>query len=135
MKRPLSRLSAALLISCLALTTSAQQAAPISKKAAAIKRKANSLSLHSPISVVPVHSEEEYGNFLSSDAEKFTFYDVDRKTEVTFKYEEVRKIKNGYGGYNSVRGRHTDRTKAIIVVVAVAGALGGLIAAAASAKN
>lgn len=135
MKRLLSRILTALLIPFLALTTSAQQIAPISKKAAAIKRKADTLSPHSPISVVPIHGEEEYGNFVSRDAEEFTFYDVDRKTEVTLKYVDVRKIKDGYGGYNSVRGRHTDRTKTIIVVVAVAGALGTLIGAAASAKN
>lgn len=60
---------------------------------------------------------------------------MDRKTEVTLKYAEVRRIKDGYGGYNSVRGRHTNRTKTIVIVVAVAGALGALIGAAASAKN
>lgn len=135
MKRLLSRVLAALLISFLALTSSAQQVTPLSKKAAAVKRKADTLSLHSPISVIPIHGEEEYGNFVSSDAEEFTFYDVDRKTEVTFKYADVRKIKDGYGGYNSIRGRHTDRTKTIIIVVAVVGALGALIGAAASAKN
>ena len=135
MKRLLSTILTALLIPLLALTGTAQQVAPLSKNAAAVKRKADTLRLHAPISVIPIHGEEEYGNFLSSDAEEFAFYDVDRKTEVTLKYADVRKIKDGYGGYNSVRGRHTDRTKTIIVVVAVIGGLGALIGAAASAKN
>jgi hypothetical protein len=135
MKRLTLRLLAGLLISLLALTTSAQQVAPLSKKAAEVKRKAETLSPHSAISVIPIHGEEEYGNFLSSGTDELTFYDIDRKTEVTLKYAEIQKIKDGYGGYNSVRGRHTDRTKVVIVVLAVAGALGALIGAAASAKN
>jgi hypothetical protein len=135
MKRLLSRTLVALLISSLALTSSAQQVTPLSKLAAEVKRKVDTLSLHSPISVIPKQGEEEFGDFLSRDAEGFTFYDVDRKTEVSFKYADVRKIKDGYGGYNSTRGRHTDHTKTIIIVVAVVGALGALIGAAASAKN
>ena len=135
MERFLSRILVVLLVSILALTSSAQQAAPLSKKAAAVKRKADTLTPHAPISVIPSHAEEEYGNFVSSDAVGFTFYDVDRKTEVTLKYADVRKIKDGYGGYNSIRGRHTDRTRAIIVVVAVIGALGAVIGAVAAAKD
>jgi len=72
---------------------------------------------------------------VSCGREDFTFYDVDGKAEVTLKYADVRKIKDGYGGYNSIQGRHTDRTKAVLVGVAVMAALGAAIAAAASAKN
>ncbi len=135
MKRLSSRILAGLLISLLTLTTSAQQLSPLSKKAADIKRRADALAPNAAISVIPFHGDEEYGNLRSSGADKFTFYDIDRKTEVTLKYAEIRKIKEGYGGHNSASGRHTDRTKAVIVVVAVVGALGALIGAAASAKN
>lgn len=135
MKKLRSKFLAALLIPFVVTVSSAQQVTPLSKKAAAVKRKADTLSLNSHISVIPVNGEEEYGNFVSRDAEKFTFYDVDRKTEVTLKYADVRKIKDGYGGYNSVRGRHTDRRKALIVALVVVGALGAVIGAAASAKN
>lgn len=125
----------AFLIPILASTSSAQQTAPLSKKEAAVKRKVDQFAPHAHISVIPIDSEEEYGQFVSSDRQSFTFYDIDRKTEVTLKYAEVRKVKNGYGGYNSVQNRHTDRTKALLICLAVAGALGGLIAAAATAKN
>lgn len=124
-----------LLISLLTLTSSAQQAAPLSKKAAAVKRKTDTLTPHAPISIIPIDAKEEYGNFVSSNAEGFTFYDVDRKTEITLKYSDVRKIKDGYGRYNSIRGRHTDRTKGIIVAVVVIGVLGALIGAVAAAKD
>jgi hypothetical protein len=135
MKRFLSRILAVLLISLVTLTSSAQQALPLSKKAAAVKRKADTLTPRAEISVIPIHAEEEYGNFVSGNAEGFTFYDVDRKIEVTLKYADVRKIKDGYGGYNSLRGRHTDRTKATIVAVAVIVGLGALIGAVAAAKD
>lgn len=134
-KRIAGKALAAFLISILALTSNAQQLAPLAKKEAAIKRKVDQLAPHAPISVVPINSQEEYGRFVSSNQEGFTFYDVDRKAEVTLKYVEVRKIKNGYGGYNAFQQRHTDRTKSMLIVLAVAAALGGLIAAAATAKN
>lgn len=110
-------------------------ACPLSKKEAAIKRKVNQLAPGAPISVVRIDSQEEFGRFVSGDQQGFTFYDVDRKAEITLNYAEVRKIKDGYGGYNSAQQRHTDRTKAILIMLVVAGALGGLIGAAAAAKN
>lgn len=126
------------LVSLFTLTavSSAQQAgAPLSKQAQAVKRKADQLQPRAPISVVRVHADEEFGEFVSSAAEGFTFYDIDRKGDVTLRYTEVRKIKDGYGGYNSVRGRHTDRTKGLIAAVVILGALGGLLIAVATAKD
>jgi hypothetical protein len=131
----LPRTLAAVLIICLAVTASAQNRPNISKKAEAVKHKAESLTVNTPISVVPLQGAEEYGVFLSRDQEGFTFRDVDRKIDVTMKYSEVRKLKSGYGGYNSVQGKHTDRTKAVIITVAVLGALGALISAVAAAKD
>jgi hypothetical protein len=124
-----------LLIPMLILTSNAQQIAPLSKREAAIKRKVDQLSPDAHISVIPFHSGEEYGQFISGKQEGFTFYDVDRKTEITLRYADVRKIKSGYGGYNSAHQRHTDRTKALLIILAVAGALGGLIAAVGTSKN
>ncbi len=135
MRTILSRAVAAMLMIAVAMTAGAQNPPTLSKKAEMIKRKADALSPHSPITVILLHGTEEFGEFLSNDQEGFTFQDIDRKTDVTLKYAEVRKLKNGYGGYNSARGRHTDHTKVIIVTVAVLGALGALIGAAAAAKN
>jgi hypothetical protein len=131
----LSRATAALLMLSVATTASAQNSPTLSKKAAMIKRKADTLAPHSAITVIPLHGNEEFGEFLSDDQEGFRFQDIDRKTEVTLKYAEVRKLKNGYGGYNFARGRHTDHTRAIIVTAVVLGGLGALIGAAAAAKN
>ena len=93
------------------------------------------LSPETHITVIPLQGEEEFGKFVSSTDADFTFFDVDRKSNVTLRYSTVRKIKEGYGGYNSFQHRHTDRTRGLIVVAVAIGVLGGLIAAVAVAKN
>ncbi|HEX4064714.1 MAG TPA: hypothetical protein VHZ09_01730 [Acidobacteriaceae bacterium] len=130
-----ARWIAALLLATFTLTTTAQQIAPISKREAAVRKKTASLALQAPISVIPLHAPEEFGTFTASDAQGITFYDIDSRTTVTLPYSQIRKIKNGYGGYNGVQHRHVDRTHTYIVEGCVAAALGGLIAAAAMAKN
>ena len=130
-----ARVIATFLIVSMGVTSSAQQVPVLSKRASAAKRTADKLVVNAPISVIRTQGTEQYGKFQSGNEEGFIFYDVDLNANVTLRYEEVRKIKNGYGGSNSLRHRHTDRTKTIIIVVAVLGALGGIIAAAASAKN
>jgi hypothetical protein len=117
-----------------ARTVSAQQPASQAKRAGEVKAKVGTLSPQARISVIPIRGEEEFGTFVSNDQEHFTFYDIDRKAEVSFRYEEVRKVKDGYGGYNSLRGRHTDHTRAIVVGVVLAGVLVALIVAAAHAN-
>ncbi len=123
------------LIVAIGVTAAAQQVPVLSKRASVVKQTADKLVVNAPISVIPMQGAEQYGKFQSDNEEAFTFYDVDLKTNVTLRYEETRKIKNGYGGLNYVSHRHTDHTKAIVITVVVLGALGGLIAAAASAKN
>jgi hypothetical protein len=116
------------------LTSFGQPGAPLPKRAAAVKHKVEALAPDAPVNVIPVQAEEEYGRFVSSDEQGFTFYDVDRKTNVTMRYLDVKKVKEGYGGYNSVRGRHTDHTRALVVTLIVVGVLGGVIGAAAAAQ-
>jgi hypothetical protein len=124
-----------LLVFTLAVQSAGAQAAPLTKNAERVSRKAGSLVRNAPISVVRIHADEEFGTFVSSDKEAFTFYDIDRKAEVTLRYVEVKKIKDGYGGYNHVRGRHTDRTHGLIAACVVLGLIGGLLVAVATAKD
>jgi len=123
------------MIAALALNLSAQQAPGVSKKAESIKRKVDSLPPHAHISVIPMQGHEQFGEFLSNDRDGFTFHDVDRKIDVIFRYVDVRKVKSGYGGYNSISGRHTDRTKAFVIAAVTVGVLGALIGAVAAAKD
>jgi hypothetical protein len=123
MKSALSKSLAAVLISALVSTASAQQPVSLSKQAEAVKQKADHLAPNDPISVIRIHAGEEYGTFLSNDRESFTFYDIDSKSNATLKYTEVRKLKEGYGGYNTIAHKHTDRRKGLIITAAVIGGL------------
>ena len=123
-----------LLALALPITSSCQQASPaLSRNALAVKRKADQLAPQAKISVVRRGAEEEFGTFQSNNAEEFTFYDVDLKMPVTLPYEAVKKIKDGYGGYNAWNHRHVDRTRELIVVAAVVGVL--ITVVIASAKS
>lgn len=126
---------AALLIAAVTASGTAQQGPVPSKKAAAIQRKVASLPLHSPISVIRIHGGEEFGELLSLDPESFTFHDIDRKVDVTLRYDEVRKVKKGYGGYNYARGRHVDRTTNLVFGAVGVAIIGAVIGAVAAAKN
>jgi hypothetical protein len=130
-----SKLLATLLILAVAWTTNAQQVPSLPPRAAVIKHKADTLARDAKISVIPIQGQEEFGTFVSNDQETFTFYDVDSKAQVTLKYIEVKKLKDGYGGYNSIHQRHTDHTKAMIVAIATAGVIGALLIAVATAKD
>jgi hypothetical protein len=119
----------------LVLPGNAQSGDQPTKRIDATKRIVATLAPHARISVVRVHAREEYGEFLSSDQDGFTLYDVDHKMDVTLKYEEVRKVKRGYAGYNYVSHTHTDRTRNFVVAgVVVAGLLGLIVAVVASSN-
>jgi hypothetical protein len=118
-----------------ATASEAQQPIQLSKQALSVKKKTARLTVGDKISVVLSHAGERYGTFKSSGQEDFTFYDVDQNSDVTLRYGEVKKVKDGYGGYNSVTHRHTDRTRGYIIAGVAAGVLVGLIAAVITAKN
>ena len=118
----------------LTVESSAQQTTTLSQRASNIRRKVEQLTPGAHVSVVPVHAPEEFGNFVSSDDRVFTFYDVDQKANVVLHYEDVKKIKNGYGGYNSIRWKHTDPSKRLIGALVALGVIGALIGAAVTAQ-
>jgi hypothetical protein len=114
---------------CLALTVSAtaQQAplAPVSlsKRAEKVKTAIGKLHPGDKLSVIPANGAEEYGALLSSTDSAFTFHDVDTDADVAFRFEDVRKVRDGYGGYNNFAHKHVDRTRSRIAVACVLGGL------------
>lgn len=102
---------------------------PLSKRATEVKEKVAKFKLNQHISVIPIQGHEEFGSFLSSTTDGFTFHDIDQKIDVTFKFEEVKKVKNGYGGYNHIHHRHVDKDRNRIVAAIFAGVLIGLVVA------
>ena len=135
-KQGAAKMVALFLVASMLGTGNAQQAPALSKHAVKIKAAVEALTQDARISVIRSQGLEEYGKFQSHDEVGFSFYDVDIHKNVTLSYEEVRKIKNGYGGYNHVTGRHTDRGKRVLITAIFLGALlGGMVALVASQKD
>lgn len=108
-----------------------QQPAVLSAHAAKIQQQVEQLVPGSKISVIPRQGQEQFGSFVSRGQQEFSFHDVDTKIDVTIKYEAVKHLRDGYGGYNHIRHRHTDRRKSLIVGAVVIAGLMALVFAAA----
>ena len=117
------------------MTSGAQAQAQSSPRRANVAAKVATLKAGDNISVVFMHSAERYGTFLSSQQDGFTFHDVDQNADVTSAYDDVKKVKAGYGGYNTATHSHTGHTKAYIGLGIATGLIVGIIVAAAAAKN
>jgi hypothetical protein len=90
------------------------------------------MSPNSKISIISAQNRERYGTLNSAADLSFSFHDIDDKTDLTLSYEDVAKVRAGYGGYNSVTHRHTDHTHALIIGgIVVAGLIGLIVIAAA----
>ena len=118
-------------IACIgfALTSTAQNAsaptAALSPQAAKAKTTVSRLTPGDKLSVIEVSGMEEFGTLTAATEETFTFHNVDTSIDRTLRYEDVSKVRPGYGGYNSFTHRHTDNHKRLIAGVVV---LGGLVA-------
>src|SRR5258708_19228447 len=89
-----------------ARSVSAQQPPSPTKRANEIKAKVEKLSPQAHISVIPIQGDEEFGKFLSSDQESFTFHDIDRKTDFRLNNEELKNFKNVYGAFKPIFVTH-----------------------------
>ncbi len=121
------------MLTSLGLTSSAQVTA-LSRHGAAIKRTADSLRPHDRIRVSPLQGKREFGEYLSSNAESLTLYDVESDSENTLQYEQIKKIKIGYGDYNPITRRHSGPLSPVAFAVFLAVFLGVVVGLAAAAK-
>jgi len=109
------------------------QQPPLSAQAQKVHDQVAALPMGSKISVIARNAPETYGTLLTAEPATFTYHDVDDNLDKTLSYEAVKKVKVGYGGYNSLHHRHTDRTKVLVItVIFVAGLLALVFAATAS---
>ncbi len=134
-KKVLTRLLVLILIVSTTGLSYGQQDSRLSSRASALKKKADRLSPGAQIRVIKMQGSDQYGQFRSDDDTGFTIYDIDRNENVSLRFEEVRKIKVGYGARNSSRQTRKSHRGAIIATCATLGVIGVLIAAVASAKD
>ena len=99
-----------------------QQSAPTPREAA-LKVEADKLLPGAPIRVSGVQAPEQFGVFVSDDAEGLTFYSILVDRNVTVAYADVKRIKRGPGGFDPNTGKRKGHKKAIIVTAVVVAAV------------
>ncbi len=130
----MSRLSLAYLISvCLVLQPSFAQSASqastqLDQQAEKIKREIEKIGLAHKITVILKSEAEYYGSVAQISDTSFRIAEVDLQKDMTFEYEEVKKVRPNYGGKNYISGKRPNPRWGKIALV---GLLGGLITLAA----
>ena len=117
------------------LCQSQQTNAPLSPLASKIRDRIRSLPAGAKVTLLMKGKPEYHGDLLEQPGERsFSLYEVDAKQALTIQYEDVKKVRLGYGGYNSVTGRHVDPARGRIAVIAVLGSLVVIVALVVHAK-
>ena len=106
--------------------------APLSPQAEAIKKQVEKVGLNHKLIVIMPSGDEYAGTLTKMDATEFTMAEVDLKRNIALKYDEVKKVLQGYGGKNSISGKRVHARRSLIVGVAVVGGLLGLVILAAT---
>jgi len=107
---------------------------PLSPRAQKIRDKVRSLSAGAEVTLLMKGKPEYHGDLRELSERSFSLYEVDEKQTHTIQYEDVKKVRVGYGGYNSVAGRHLDPARSRIAVVAVLAGLVVIVALVGHAK-
>jgi hypothetical protein len=117
------RLAAVLCLISLPLCHAQQAPPPLSVQAAKIRAMVKGLGPGEQLSVLMKDGAEYHGSLVASGPESFSLSEADEKRTVEVHYEGVKKVRRGYGGYNSVTGRHVDPVRSRVVFIGVLVAL------------
>jgi hypothetical protein len=75
------------------------------------------------ITVYMPSGEQYYGTIRRIEAAAFTIDEVDQRREITLRYDEVKKVRNGYGTGHAINGKRIHPHTRLIVACAVIGGL------------
>jgi hypothetical protein len=128
-------LAAWLLAVCIPLCQAQQTPVPMSPRAQKIQTKIEELATGASLTVILREGTEYHGALLSADHAGFILNEIDLKQQIIVHYEDVKKLRNGYGGMNHATGRHVDPVRSKVIVIAIAvGVVVILLAALATDK-
>lgn len=109
---------------CASVSQGQQGGAPLSPSAVKIHNAIRLLPPGQELTVLMKRRLSYHGDLREARDDSFSLYEVDERQTLTIAYEDVKKIRRGYGGYNSISGRHVDPLHNRIAAIAV---LGGLV--------
>jgi hypothetical protein len=128
------RLAAVLCLISLPLCQAQQTTPPLSVPAAKIRATVQGLGPGAHLTVIKKDGAECHGSLIASGSESFSLREVDERRSVDLYYEDVKKVRFGYGGYNSVTGRHVDPVRTRLVFIGLLVALAVVVALVAHEK-
>jgi hypothetical protein len=116
--------------------TSVAQPPTLTKHAMQVRKQVEALPVSARITVILNSGVREFGTFVSSDESRFTFRASDRPIDISENFNDVRQVQTGYRRPSDASGTGlSNRSKHIVGWAIVVGLIGGVIAAAASARN
>jgi hypothetical protein len=92
-----------------------------------VHEQVNRLGPLAAITINLLDGHEYYGTVGRTGAADFTINEVDRQREVAVRYQDVRKIRSGYGNTRNIQGRRIHPHTRLIVTLAVVGGLLALV--------
>lgn len=94
--------------------------------AAKVRTQVQDLPVGGAVTVNMLNGEEYYGRIKSIEPESFSIREVDLKTDLTLRYENVKRVRKDYGrrGFN---GKRIHPRRSLIATVIFIGALLALV--------
>jgi hypothetical protein len=104
----------------------------LSSQAEKIKRQVEKFGIGKDVTVILIDNREYYGAIGNIEADGFQIAEIDLKQRVSFRFSEVKKVRKGYGGWNSAAGKRVNPRTNLIAGIAVLGGLALLLGIALS---
>lgn len=124
------------------MTVNAQTTGPksdasvkLAAETAKIKDQIAKIGKNQDLSVKRRDGKNFHGFINKIDDESFTMSEVDLRTNVELRYDQIKKVKSGYGKVNNFTGKHGGPQKTWIFVVVLAALVALPIILVASAKD
>ena len=123
------------LVMLLMRPAAAQPPAPLSAAAERIRDRISRIPIGGRMTVKMLDGRELHGHLAAIDPETFELREVDLKTRLTIRYEEVAGVENDYGGKGFGGRRLSPRRSRIVFLILVAGLLTVLFVALAADRS
>ena len=107
------------------------QAAAIEK----LKIQVEKIGIGRKITVIRLDEREFYGSVSNIEADGFQIDEVDLKQTVGFKYNELKKVRKGYGGKNYAVGKRVNPRRSLLIGAVIVGGLFLILGIALSDKD
>jgi len=123
---------------CFAQTNPANPTQMKQVQAAAIekfKQQVEKIGIGRNITVIRIDEREFYGSVSNIEADGFQIDEVDLKQTVSFKYNELKKVRKGYGGKNYAVGKRVNPRRSFLIGAAIVGGLVLILGIALSDKD